>query len=137
MVLGLCSVWINGECCCQVICFAFSLFQNSLSEVISKLQACTPHFVECVRPNTSGQPDSFDSFHVSAQLQYIRVLEMVRVIRYGYPVRLSFPCFLSRSVQAGGSYPSTSFTDSSPCLDRIITPSLFLFLASLVKKKKK
>uniref|UniRef100_UPI0009B4ADF4 unconventional myosin-XVI n=1 Tax=Monopterus albus TaxID=43700 RepID=UPI0009B4ADF4 len=70
--------------------------RNSLSEVISKLQACTPHFVECVRPNTSGQPGSFDSFHVSTQLQYIGVLEMVRVIRYGYPVRLSFPGFLSR-----------------------------------------
>ncbi|XP_034549269.1 unconventional myosin-XVI isoform X3 [Notolabrus celidotus] len=70
--------------------------RNSLSELISKLQACTPHFVECVRPNASGQPDSFDSFHVSTQLQYIGVLEMVRVIRYGYPVRLSFPGFLSR-----------------------------------------
>uniref|UniRef100_A0A7N6C4I2 Myosin motor domain-containing protein n=1 Tax=Anabas testudineus TaxID=64144 RepID=A0A7N6C4I2_ANATE len=81
-------------------CFSLYLFfflsQNSLSEVISKLQACTPHFVECVRPNVSGQPDSFDSFHVSTQLQYIGVLEMVRVIRYGYPVRLSFPGFLSR-----------------------------------------
>ncbi|KAM6978300.1 unconventional myosin-XVI isoform 2-T3 [Tautogolabrus adspersus] len=70
--------------------------RNSLSELISKLQACTPHFVECVRPNASGQPDSFDSFHVSTQLQYIGVLEMVRMIRYGYPVRLSFPGFLSR-----------------------------------------
>ena len=79
-------------------CFSFPLFQNSLSEVISKLQACTPHFVECVCPNASGHPDSFDSFHVSAQLQYIGVLEMVRMIRYGYPVRLSFPGFLSRSV---------------------------------------
>lgn len=79
-------------------CVSCSLFQNSLSEVISKLQACTPHFVECVRPNASGQPDIFDSFHVSTQLQYIGVLEMVRMIRYGYPVRLSFPSFLSRSV---------------------------------------
>ncbi|XP_034742135.1 unconventional myosin-XVI isoform X2 [Etheostoma cragini] len=70
--------------------------RKSLSEVISKLQACTPHFVECVHPNASGQPDSFDSFHVSTQLQYIGVLEMVRMIRYGYPVRLSFPGFLSR-----------------------------------------
>ncbi|KAM4558302.1 unconventional myosin-XVI isoform 2-T2 [Odontesthes bonariensis] len=70
--------------------------RNSLSELMSKLQTCTPHFVECVRPNSTGQPDSFDSFHVSAQLQYIGVLEMVRVIRYGYPVRLSFPGFLSR-----------------------------------------
>uniref|UniRef100_A0A3Q1I8H0 Myosin motor domain-containing protein n=1 Tax=Anabas testudineus TaxID=64144 RepID=A0A3Q1I8H0_ANATE len=80
---------------CGPITVAVQL-RNSLSEVISKLQACTPHFVECVRPNVSGQPDSFDSFHVSTQLQYIGVLEMVRVIRYGYPVRLSFPGFLSR-----------------------------------------
>uniref|UniRef100_A0A671W4E4 Myosin XVI n=1 Tax=Sparus aurata TaxID=8175 RepID=A0A671W4E4_SPAAU len=80
---------------CGPITVAVQL-RNSLSEVISKLQACSPHFVECVRPNTSGQPDSFDSFHVSAQLQYIGVLEMVRMIRYGYPVRLSFPGFLSR-----------------------------------------
>ncbi|XP_059198563.1 unconventional myosin-XVI [Centropristis striata] len=80
---------------CGPITVAVQL-RNSLSEVISKLQACTPHFVECVRPNTSGQPDTFDSFHVSTQLQYIGVLEMVRMIRYGYPVRLSFPGFLSR-----------------------------------------
>ncbi|XP_019116728.2 unconventional myosin-XVI isoform X2 [Larimichthys crocea] len=80
---------------CGPITVAVQL-RNSLSEVISKLQACTPHFVECVRPNGSGQPDSFDSFHVSTQLQYIGVLEMVRMIRYGYPVRLSFQGFLSR-----------------------------------------
>lgn len=80
---------------CGPITVAVQL-RNSLSELISKLQACTPHFVECVRPNTSGQSDTFDSFHVSTQLQYIGVLEMVRMIRYGYPVRLSFPGFLSR-----------------------------------------
>ncbi|XP_035030371.2 unconventional myosin-XVI isoform X1 [Hippoglossus stenolepis] len=80
---------------CGPITVAVQL-RNSLSEVISKLQACTPHFVECVRPNACSQPDSFDSFHVSTQLQYIGVLEMVRMIRYGYPVRLSFPGFLSR-----------------------------------------
>uniref|UniRef100_A0A8C1L0D9 Myosin XVI n=1 Tax=Cyprinus carpio TaxID=7962 RepID=A0A8C1L0D9_CYPCA len=71
-------------------------FQNSLSEITSKLQACTPHFVQCVRPNNAGKPDVFDSFHVSSHLQYVGVLEMVRMIRYGYPVRLSFTSFLSR-----------------------------------------
>ncbi|KAJ4933639.1 hypothetical protein JOQ06_030463, partial [Pogonophryne albipinna] len=79
---------------CGPITVAVQL-RNTLSEVMSKLQACTPHFVECVRPNTSGQPERFDSSHVSTQLQYIGVLEMVRMIRYGYPVRLSFPGFLS------------------------------------------
>ncbi|KAK1903550.1 Unconventional myosin-XVI, partial [Dissostichus eleginoides] len=80
---------------CGPITVAVQL-RNTLSEVMSKLQACTPHFVECVRPNTSGQTEGFDSSHVSTQLQYIGVLEMVRMIRYGYPVRLSFPGFLSR-----------------------------------------
>ncbi|XP_036830919.1 unconventional myosin-XVI [Oncorhynchus mykiss] len=70
--------------------------RNSLSEVVSKLQACTPHFVECVRPNSSDMADSFDSCHVSTQLQYVGVLEMVRMIRYGYPVRLPFNSFLTR-----------------------------------------
>ncbi|XP_051565407.1 unconventional myosin-XVI-like isoform X1 [Myxocyprinus asiaticus] len=70
--------------------------RNSLSEIISKLQVCTPHFIQCVRPNSTSKPDVFDSFHVSSQLQYVGVLEMVRMIRYGYPVRLSFISFLSR-----------------------------------------
>ncbi|XP_066542846.1 unconventional myosin-XVI isoform X1 [Hoplias malabaricus] len=70
--------------------------RNSLFEISSKLQACTPHFVQCVRPNTAGQPEAFDSFLVSTQLQYVGVLEMVRMIRYGYPVRLPFSSFLSR-----------------------------------------
>uniref|UniRef100_A0A673XRC8 Myosin XVI n=1 Tax=Salmo trutta TaxID=8032 RepID=A0A673XRC8_SALTR len=70
--------------------------RNSLSDVVSKLQACTPHFVECVRPNSRGTADCFDSFHVSTQMQYVGVLEMVRMIRYGYPVRLPFNGFLTR-----------------------------------------
>uniref|UniRef100_A0A8C7VKV7 Myosin XVI n=1 Tax=Oncorhynchus mykiss TaxID=8022 RepID=A0A8C7VKV7_ONCMY len=74
-----------------------SSFQNSLSDVVSKLQACTPHFVECVRPNSRCTADCFDSFHVSTQLQYVGVLEMVRMIRYGYPVRLPFNGFLTSS----------------------------------------
>ena len=72
--------------------------QNSLSELVGKLQACTPHFVECVRPNGGGAADAFDSVHVSSQLQYVGVLEMVRMIRYGYSVRLPFNSCLSRLV---------------------------------------
>ncbi|XP_076141146.1 unconventional myosin-XVI-like, partial [Alosa pseudoharengus] len=70
--------------------------RNSLSEITSRLQSCTPHFVQCVRPNAGGQPDAFHSAHVSTQLQYVGVLEMVRMIRYGYPVRLPFHAFVSR-----------------------------------------
>ncbi|XP_072554463.1 unconventional myosin-XVI isoform X1 [Paramormyrops kingsleyae] len=70
--------------------------RNSLSEIISKLQGSTPHFIQCVRPNGTRQPNSFDSHHVSTQLQYVGVLDMVRTIHYGYPVRLPFASFLTR-----------------------------------------
>ncbi|CAD7681054.1 unnamed protein product [Nyctereutes procyonoides] len=73
-----------------------SQLRKSLTDIIGKLQKRTPHFVHCIKPNNSRLPDTFDNFYVSAQLQYIGVLDMVKIIRYGYPVRLSFSDFLSR-----------------------------------------
>lgn len=70
--------------------------QKSLADIIGKLQNCTPHSVHCIKPNNSKLPDTFDNFYVSAQLQYIGVLDMVKIIRHGYPIRLSFTDFLSR-----------------------------------------
>eukprot|EP00071_Canis_lupus_P030376 XP_022263933.1 unconventional myosin-XVI [Canis lupus familiaris] len=73
-----------------------SQLRKSLTDIIGKLQKRTPHFVHCIKPNNSRLPDTFDNFYVSAQLQYIGVLDMVKIIRYGYPVRLSFSDFLLR-----------------------------------------
>ncbi|XP_018418654.1 PREDICTED: unconventional myosin-XVI [Nanorana parkeri] len=70
--------------------------RKSLTELIGKLQGSTPHLMHCIKPNSSQLAETFDNFYVSAQLQYIGVLEMVKIIRHGYPVRLAFPDFLSR-----------------------------------------
>ncbi|XP_026701573.1 unconventional myosin-XVI [Athene cunicularia] len=70
--------------------------RKSLTDIIGKLQNCTPHSVHCIKPNNSKLPDTFDNFYVSAQLHYIGVLDMVKIIRHGYPIRLSFTDFLSR-----------------------------------------
>ncbi|XP_416950.4 unconventional myosin-XVI isoform X1 [Gallus gallus] len=70
--------------------------RKSLIDIIGKLQNCTPHSIHCIKPNNSKLPDTFDNFYVSAQLQYIGVLDMVKIIRYGYPFRFSFTDFLSR-----------------------------------------
>ncbi|XP_062909804.1 unconventional myosin-XVI isoform X2 [Mobula hypostoma] len=70
--------------------------RSSICDVMGKLENSTPHFVHCIKPNTSKQAGMFDNFYVSAQLQYIGVLDMVKMIRHGYPVRLSFSNFLAR-----------------------------------------
>ncbi|XP_048357862.1 unconventional myosin-XVI isoform X3 [Sphaerodactylus townsendi] len=70
--------------------------RQSLTTIIGKLQNSTAHTVRCIKPNHSRLPDTFDHFYVSAQLQYTGVLEMVKIIRHGYPVRLFFAEFLLR-----------------------------------------
>ncbi|XP_044141494.1 unconventional myosin-XVI [Bufo gargarizans] len=70
--------------------------RKTLTELIGKIQASTLHLMHCIKPNNSRLAETFDTFYVSAQLQYIGVLEMVKIIRHGYPIRLSFPDFLSR-----------------------------------------
>ncbi|XP_032878103.1 unconventional myosin-XVI [Amblyraja radiata] len=70
--------------------------RSSICDIMGELKNSTPHLVYCIKPNTSAQADVFDDFYVSAQLQYIGVLEIVKLIRHGYPVRLSFSNFLAR-----------------------------------------
>ncbi|XP_071991657.1 unconventional myosin-XVI isoform X2 [Engystomops pustulosus] len=76
--------------------------RKTLTEMIGKIQASTLHLMYCIKPNNSKLAETFDNFYVSAQLQYIGVLEMVKIIRHGYPIRLSFPDFLSRYKHLSG-----------------------------------
>ncbi|XP_031194878.1 unconventional myosin-XVI isoform X4 [Mastomys coucha] len=73
-----------------------SQLTKSLADITSKLQRGSTHFILCIKPNTSQLPGVFDHFYVSAQLQYLGVLGLVRLFRCGYPVRPSFEDFLSR-----------------------------------------
>ncbi|XP_048197054.1 unconventional myosin-XVI [Perognathus longimembris pacificus] len=73
-----------------------SQLRKSLAEITGKLRQSSPHVVHCIKPNSSRLPDTFDPFYVSAQLQYVGVLEVVKVFRHGFPARLSFSDFLAR-----------------------------------------
>ncbi|KAG8452096.1 hypothetical protein GDO86_004041 [Hymenochirus boettgeri] len=70
--------------------------RKSFTEIIGKIQSSTPHLMHCIKPNNSNLAETFDNFYVSAQLQYIGVLEMVKIFRHGFPIRLAFQDFLSR-----------------------------------------
>nr|XP_025118370.1 unconventional myosin-XVI isoform X2 [Bubalus bubalis] len=87
-----------------------SQLRKTLTDITGKLQKCTPHFIHCIKPNNSKLPDTFDNFYVSAQLQYVGILEMVKSIRHGYSVRLSFSDFLSRYRPLAETLPSNERT---------------------------
>jgi len=64
-------------------------FKNQLDSLIRKVDQSEPHFIRCVKPNFDCLPDDFDCLFVVEQLRYGGVLEVLRVQRAGYPVRLN------------------------------------------------
>lgn len=76
-----------------------SKFQDSLKDLIASLEAATPHFVRCVKPNQlkkSNGPGGFDRPLVLNQLRTSGMLDSVTIRKMGYPERLPHAAFFNR-----------------------------------------
>lgn len=104
-------------------------FRQQLHSLIETLNATTPHFIRCIKPNAQNVPDSFDRRMVAEQLRYSGVVQAVYVSRMNFPVRLphreAYNLYraLARSAVNDGQ-PSTEG-------DRITDASFRLQVASL------
>uniref|UniRef100_A0A669PPL6 Myosin VC n=1 Tax=Phasianus colchicus TaxID=9054 RepID=A0A669PPL6_PHACC len=75
----------------KVLCF-----RSSLSLLMETLNATTPHYVRCIKPNDEKQPFEFDSKRVAQQLRACGVLETIRISAQSYPSRWTYIEFFSR-----------------------------------------
>lgn len=64
--------------------------------LVSTLTATTPHYIRCIKPNSSKLSNNWDSELVLAQLRYAGMMETVRIRRLGYPIRLTHKDFWDR-----------------------------------------
>nr|XP_020769849.1 unconventional myosin-XV [Odocoileus virginianus texanus] len=71
-------------------------FQQSLLDLVEKMERCNPLFVRCLKPNHKKEPGLFECDVVTAQLRYSGLLETVRIRKEGFPVRLPFQVFIDR-----------------------------------------
>ncbi|KAM8818946.1 unconventional myosin-XV [Rhynchonycteris naso] len=71
-------------------------FQQSLLDLVEKMERCNPLFVRCLKPNHKKEPGLFEADVVMTQLRYSGVLETVRIRKEGFPVRLPFQVFIDR-----------------------------------------
>lgn len=69
-------------------------FKNQLDSLMEIISHTEPHFIRCIRPNGENVPDKFERRSVSAQLMYSGMLQVVKVSRAGYPVRLKHSEFI-------------------------------------------
>uniref|UniRef100_A0A663LW03 Myosin VC n=1 Tax=Athene cunicularia TaxID=194338 RepID=A0A663LW03_ATHCN len=71
-------------------------FRSSLSLLMVTLNATTPHYVRCIKPNDEKLPFEFDSRRVAQQLRACGVLETIRISAQSYPSRWTYIEFFSR-----------------------------------------
>ncbi|XP_076004168.1 unconventional myosin-XV [Genypterus blacodes] len=71
-------------------------FQNSLQELLEKMERCNSYFVRCIKPNHHKEPGVFDMDLINTQLRYCGIFETILIRKDGYPIRFPFYDFLSR-----------------------------------------
>jgi myosin-1 len=63
---------------------------------MTALSACNPHYIRCIKPNDNKKPRDWNEKRVQHQVQYLGLLENVRVRRAGFAYRAPFERFLDR-----------------------------------------
>ncbi|KAI7812276.1 putative unconventional myosin-Vc, partial [Triplophysa rosa] len=71
-------------------------FRSSLYLLMETLNATTPHYVRCIKPNEEKLPFEYDSKRVVQQLRACGVLETIRISAQSYPSRWTYNEFYSR-----------------------------------------
>eukprot|EP00095_Tigriopus_kingsejongensis_P008891 maker-scaffold566_size135349-snap-gene-0.26 protein:Tk08891 transcript:maker-scaffold566_size135349-snap-gene-0.26-mRNA-1 annotation:"myosin va" len=73
-----------------------SQFRDSLNLLMTTLNATTPHYVRCIKPNDEKAAFQFDPKRAVQQLRACGVLETVRISAAGYPSRWTYYDFFLR-----------------------------------------
>uniref|UniRef100_S4R5L7 Myosin VB n=1 Tax=Petromyzon marinus TaxID=7757 RepID=S4R5L7_PETMA len=71
-------------------------FRNSLHLLMETLNATTPHYVRCIKPNDDKMAFTFDPKRAVQQLRACGVLETIRLSAAGYPSRWTYQEFFNR-----------------------------------------
>ncbi|XP_069564291.1 unconventional myosin-Va-like [Brachyistius frenatus] len=71
-------------------------FRQSLHLLMDTLNATTPHYVRCIKPNDIKAPFMLDPVRAVQQLRACGILETIRISAAGFPSRWTYQEFFSR-----------------------------------------
>jgi myosin-1 len=73
-----------------------SKIRTQANTLVDALMKCTPHYIRCIKPNETKQPRDFEDSRVKHQVEYLGLMENIRVRRAGFAYRRQFDKFLKR-----------------------------------------
>lgn len=75
---------------------ACTQFKTALGLLIQRLMKCNPHYVRCIKPNELKQSLNVNDARFKHQIQFLGLVENVRVRRAGFAYRRDFGVFVQR-----------------------------------------
>ncbi|XP_008202902.1 unconventional myosin-Va isoform X2 [Nasonia vitripennis] len=73
-----------------------SQFRDSLNMLMSTLNATTPHYVRCIKPNDTKESFEYNPVRAVQQLRACGVLETIRISAAGFPSQRTYADFFQR-----------------------------------------
>lgn len=71
-------------------------FKKHLNDLVNALKTCKPHYVRCIKPNDAKSPEFIDEARMIHQIQYLGIVENVKVRRAGFCYRETYEDFIFR-----------------------------------------
>jgi len=60
------------------------------------LGLCFHRYIRCLKPNFTKTPNNYDSEYILEQLNYLGIVDLVKIKQSGYPVNYNFQEFVNK-----------------------------------------
>nr|XP_033774299.1 LOW QUALITY PROTEIN: unconventional myosin-Id [Geotrypetes seraphini] len=100
---------------------AATMFKNSMIALVDNLASKEPYYVRCIKPNDKKSPQLFDEERCRHQVEYLGLLENVRVRRAGFAYRQAYEKFLHRyKMISEFTWPNHDLSSDKEAIRRLI-----------------
>ncbi|XP_060665378.1 LOW QUALITY PROTEIN: myosin-VIIa [Drosophila nasuta] len=94
-----CSIWMHNGTTSQrgtgkTKSTVSDNFRQQLQCLIDVLHNTKLWYVRCIKPNTLKKPNDYNDSLVLDQLQYLGILDIIRIRKEGFPIHLNFEDFI-------------------------------------------
>mgnify|MGYP000846203966 FL=1 len=89
--------------------FLGAKFRMQMKDLYNELKSCDCHFIRCIKPNNRKEKKLFMPRMTLEQIQYMGLLETIKVRKLSYPTRRYYKNFYEKYEELAGQHSITPF----------------------------